>query len=145
MHLAHDAHSSSAYALCHVFFCAYVLVRVSFIGTQVGKLVHKCSTQYLGSSCLIAHVLHCPPPFPAHSLIGPAVISTHTHTQFSNLSTGVALDDMSAAATSDLALRLACARVTHAYTRKHTHTHTHTQQVQQQVPGAWGLPKFITG
>jgi hypothetical protein len=40
----------------------------------VGKLVHTC----LGSSYLIAHVLHCPPRPPAHSfLIGPAV-NTHT-------------------------------------------------------------------
>jgi hypothetical protein len=40
----------------------------------MGKLVHTC----LGSSYLIAHVLHCPPPAPAHSfIIGPAVINTH--------------------------------------------------------------------
>ena len=41
----------------------------------MGKLVHTC----LGSSYLITHVLHCPPPPPAHSfIIGPAVINTHT-------------------------------------------------------------------
>jgi len=40
----------------------------------MGPLVHTC----LGSSYLIAHVLHCPPPPPAHSfIIGPAVINTH--------------------------------------------------------------------
>ena len=40
----------------------------------MGRLVHTS----LGSSYLIAHVLHCPPP-PAHSfIIGPAVINTHT-------------------------------------------------------------------
>ena len=31
----------------------------------MGALVHTC----LGSSYLIAHVLHCPPPPPAHSFI----------------------------------------------------------------------------
>jgi hypothetical protein len=40
----------------------------------MGRLVHTC----LGSSYLIAHVLHCPPSPPAHSfIIGPAVINTH--------------------------------------------------------------------
>ena len=40
----------------------------------MGRLVHTS----LGSSYLIAHVLHCPPP-PAHSFImGPAVINTHS-------------------------------------------------------------------
>jgi hypothetical protein len=39
----------------------------------MGTLVHTC----LGSSYLIAHVLHCPPPPPAHSfIIGPVVINT---------------------------------------------------------------------
>jgi hypothetical protein len=34
----------------------------------------------LGSSSIIAHVLHSPPPPPAKSfVIGPAVINTHTH------------------------------------------------------------------
>jgi hypothetical protein len=33
----------------------------------------------LGSSSLIAHVLHSPPPPPTNSfVIGPAVINTHT-------------------------------------------------------------------
>jgi hypothetical protein len=41
----------------------------------MGRLVHTS----LGSSYLIAHVLHGPPPPPAHSfIIGPAVINTHT-------------------------------------------------------------------
>ena len=41
----------------------------------MGRLVHTS----LRSSYLIAHVLHCPPPPPAHSfIIGPAVINTHT-------------------------------------------------------------------
>jgi hypothetical protein len=36
----------------------------------------------LGSSYIIAHVLHSPPPPPANSfVIGPAVINTHTDTQ----------------------------------------------------------------
>jgi hypothetical protein len=40
----------------------------------MGKLDHT----RLGSSYLIAHVLRCPPPPPAHSfIIGPAVINTH--------------------------------------------------------------------
>jgi hypothetical protein len=47
----------------------------------MGTLVHTC----LGSSYLIAHVLHCPPPRPAHSfIIGPAVINTHTNRYCSN-------------------------------------------------------------
>ena len=41
----------------------------------MGKLVHTC----LGLLYIIAHVLHCPLPPPAHSFIaGPAVINTHT-------------------------------------------------------------------
>ena len=44
----------------------------------MGTLVHTC----LGSSYLIAHVLHCLPPLPAHSsIIGPAVICIHTPEQ----------------------------------------------------------------
>ena len=39
----------------------------------------------LGSSSLIAHVLHSPPPPPVNSfIIGPAVINTHTHLQSTN-------------------------------------------------------------
>jgi hypothetical protein len=41
----------------------------------MGRLVHTS----LGLWYLIAHVLHCSPPPPAHSfIIGPAVINTHT-------------------------------------------------------------------
>jgi hypothetical protein len=41
----------------------------------MGTLVHTC----LGSSYLIAHVLHCPPPSPrTQFIIGPAVINKHT-------------------------------------------------------------------
>ena len=40
----------------------------------------------LGSSYIIAHVLHSPPPPPANSfVIGPAVINTHKHTGMSPL------------------------------------------------------------
>jgi len=45
----------------------------------MGKPVHTC----LSSSYLIVHVLHCPPPPPAHSfIIGPAVIIPHNPEEF---------------------------------------------------------------
>jgi hypothetical protein len=57
----------------------------------MGRLVHTS----LGSSYLIAHVLHCPPP-PAHSIIiGPAVINTHTEsTEAVSPERGVVLADL---------------------------------------------------
>ena len=52
----------------------------------MGRLVHTG----LGSWYLIAHVLHCPLPPPAHSfIIGPAVISTHAQKSW-NLEQAVA-------------------------------------------------------
>ena len=52
----------------------------SLVHDMMSGLIHTD----LGSSSLIAHVLHSPPPPPANSfIIGPAVINTHTPLPYS--------------------------------------------------------------
>jgi len=53
--------------------------RARSVGTESFCVMSRLIHTGLGSSSIIAHVVHSPPPPPANScVIGPAVINTHT-------------------------------------------------------------------